>query len=293
MPGSAKRGRRSKAKIMMHIPLPGLPPLLSGPCSDAGMLPPLHIGVDEAGRGCLAGPVVAAAVLFPPEADIRLLLSGMDDSKKLSEARREALAPRIRNEALAFGVGLAWPLEIDGVNILQATFRAMSRAVMRLLASPIVAGIGDVPLVCVDGNHPIGRDAWRICAAVPPSLWHEGVFPEGVRSLGLMDARVSHSADVPERDGKAEVLGAGPCRALPEQRAIIGGDALIPAISAASIVAKTVRDALMRRMEARFPGYGFAVHKGYGTRLHLEALERLGPCPLHRMTFARVKPALG
>ncbi len=182
-------------------------------------------GIDEAGRGCLAGPVVAAAVILPAVFD----LPGLDDSKKLSAARRETLAPAIKAQAVAWRVGLVWPGEIDRINILQATFHAMAAAVRRLPLTP--------DRLLIDGDK-----------TVPP-----------------------------------HVLG----RAI-AQEAVVGGDALAPAISAASILAKTFRDRLMRVLDRRHPGYGLADHKGYGTAVHLAALRRLGPSPCHRLTFRGV-----
>jgi len=179
-------------------------------------------GVDEAGRGCLAGPVVAGAVILPASFD----LPGLDDSKKLTEARRDELAILIRRQAVAWSLGVIWPAEIDRVNILQATFRAMARAVRTLRAAPAFA--------CIDGDKTV------------PGL----------------DLR---------------------------QRAYVGGDGLLPCISAASILAKTFRDGLMVRLERRYPGYGFAKHKGYGTAEHVRAVEELGPCRVHRMTFRKVR----
>ena len=184
----------------------------------------LTCGVDEAGRGPLAGPVVAAAVILPPNTP----LSGLNDSKKLSPRRRERLAAEIRATALAWAVAEASAAEIDAWNILRSTLRAMARAVAALPLTP--------DEVLVDGNQA-------------PAL------------------------EVPVRT-------------------IIGGDALEPAIMAASILAKTHRDARLVALEARHPGYGFARHKGYGTAAHLAALARLGPCPEHRRSFAPVRAAL-
>ena len=181
-------------------------------------------GVDEAGRGPLAGPVVAAAVILDPERPI----AGLDDSKKLSARRREALALEIRAHALAWCVAEASVEEIDSLNILQATFLAMRRAVLGLSTHP--------ELVLVDGNQ----------------------LPD----FGL------------------------------PARAIIGGDASEAAISAASILAKTHRDAMMAAADADFPGYGFARHAGYGTAQHMAALAELGACPLHRRSFAPVRRVL-
>jgi ribonuclease HII len=185
----------------------------------------LIAGVDEAGRGPLAGPVVVAAVILDPHRPI----DGLNDSKKLSEAKRDALYPLIVERALAHCVVVIEVEEIDRLNIFQATMAGMSRAVkgLSLLASE----------AWIDGNH------------LPKDL---------------------------------------PCPG----RAIIGGDALEPAISAASILAKVSRDRLMVAMETQHPGYGFATHKGYGTPAHLAALERLGPCLQHRRSFAPVKQML-
>ena len=182
-------------------------------------------GVDEAGRGPLAGPVVVAAVILDPQQPI----AGLDDSKKLSEARREALYPLVIERALAYCVIAVEADEIDRLNIFQATMAGMSRAVAGL-SLPAHAAL-------IDGNK------------VPRDL---------------------------------------PCPG----RAIVGGDALEPSISAASILAKVTRDRLMVAMEAVHPGYGFALHKGYPTPAHLAALQRLGPCPQHRRSFAPVRRAL-
>jgi ribonuclease HII len=184
-------------------------------------------GVDEAGRGCLAGPVVAAAVILPERFD----LPGLNDSKALSAEAREALAPAIRSQALAWAVAVGRVAEIERLNILQATFLAMSRAVGRLRLRP--------RLLLIDGDK-----------VLPPHL---------------------------------------PAAAL-LQRAEVDGDARIPAISAASILAKTVRDQMLLALDRRFPGYGLALHKGYATAEHRAALARLGPCPIHRATFRGVRP---
>jgi ribonuclease HII len=181
-------------------------------------------GVDEAGRGPLAGPVVVAAVILDPDRPI----DGLADSKKLSETRREALYPRIIEGALAWSVIEVTPAEIDRLNILQATLLGMRRAVESLAPAPHLA--------LIDGNRA-------------PTL---------------------------------------PC----PSRTVIGGDALEPAISAASILAKVTRDRHMRALHQRFPEYGFDQHKGYPTAGHLEALARLGPCAHHRRSFAPVRTAL-
>jgi ribonuclease HII len=189
----------------------------------------LHLvaGVDEAGRGPLAGPVYAAAVILDPARPIR----GLRDSKELTPARREILARRICERALAWQVAWADVEEIDCLNILGATLLAMRRAVAGLALRPT--------LVQVDGN------------CVPQIL------------------------DCCDR-----------------AEAIVGGDASVAAISAASILAKQARDALMPRLEQAYPGYQLAAHKGYATPVHLEALARLGPSPQHRQSFAPVRLAL-
>jgi ribonuclease HII len=183
----------------------------------------LIAGVDEAGRGPLAGPVVAAAVILDPQRPI----AGVRDSKLLSAVARERLAAEIRTHALAWAVAHADVTEIDTLNILQATLLAMRRAVEALAVAPAEA--------LIDGNH---------CPAL------------AIRA-----------------------------------RAIVKGDRTVPAISAASILAKTARDALLVELDARYPCYGFARHKGYGTPVHLAALERYGPCPAHRRSFAPVAQA--
>jgi len=185
-------------------------------------------GVDEAGRGPLAGPVVAAAVILPA----RRVLRGLDDSKRLDAAARERLEGRIRQRAVAFALGWADVAEIDALNILGATMLAMRRALLALPVRP--AGVQ------VDGN--------RLPAA------------DGLPLDGPMEA-------------------------------IVGGDGLEAAIAAASILAKTSRDRYMVAADALYPGYGFAVHKGYGTARHLAALAQRGPCPLHRRSFEPVRSA--
>lgn len=181
----------------------------------------LVCGVDEVGRGPLAGPVVAAAVILDPARPIE----GLADSKKLTAKRRERLASQIREQALAWSLGRAEPEEIDAINILQASLRAMERAVEALTVPPT--------RVLVDGNR----------------------LP----------------------------------RLACEAEAIVGGDASVVQISAASILAKVTRDAEMRDMEDLYPGYGFAAHKGYPTLDHLQALARMGVTPIHRRSFAPVR----
>ena len=180
-------------------------------------------GVDEAGRGPLAGAVFAAAVILNPARPI----DGLADSKLLTAKKRDQLAIEIRENALAFFVASASVEEIDCINILQATLLAMQRAVDGLVMRP--------DEVLVDGLH------------------------------------------VPKIN----------CAS----RAIVEGDRLIAEISAASILAKTVRDADMCAWDRRYPRYGFAQHKGYGTRAHMEALNRFGPCEIHRLSFAPVRVA--
>jgi len=186
-------------------------------------------GVDEAGRGPLAGPVVAAAVIL----NARRPIFGLADSKTLPPEERARLALLIRARAIAWGVGWSDSEEIDSLNILQASLLAMRRALMRLPLCPTH--------VQVDGN-------------CPPRL--------------------------------TDLLGG--CTV----EAIVRGDATVDAISAASILAKTFRDALMERMDAHYPGFDFAVHKGYATPAHLAALKLRAPTPLHRLSFEPVRQAL-
>ena len=176
-------------------------------------------GVDEAGRGPLAGPVCAAAVILPDG----LLLPGLDDSKKVPAKRREALYDEIVSQAVAWSVAFATEQEIDEINILQATFLAMRRALDGLTVRP--------ELALVDGNR---------------------------------------AADF----------------GLPVQT-IVGGDGKSANIAAASILAKVTRDRYMIEQDACYPEYGFAVHKGYGTRRHYDALREFGPCPIHRQSFLK------
>ena len=189
----------------------------------------LLVGVDEAGRGPLAGPVVAAAVLLDPARPI----AGLRDSKKLSARRREQLDLLIRENALDFGLGVAQAEEIDAINILQATLLAMRRALQALRLKPMH--------IIIDGN------------------------------------KAPYLADLFE-DCRIETLP--------------GGDDLVPAISAASILAKCWRDARMTELDRQYPGFGLAQHQGYPTAAHLAALARLGPSPIHRRSFAPVRSLL-
>ena len=184
----------------------------------------LLCGVDEAGRGPLAGAVYAAAVILDPARPV----PGLADSKLLDAPRRTALATAIRRDALAWAVATATVAEIDEMNILRASLEAMARAIDALGVDP--------QEVAVDGLH------------VPRTRW--------------------------------------------PSRAIVKGDRLVPAISAASILAKTARDEEMVSLDALFPGYGFARHKGYPTAEHLAALRALGPCEIHRRTFGPVREAI-
>lgn len=205
------RSRKSLAPEPLQVPLPWHPPGLVA-------------GVDEAGRGPLAGPVVAAAVILDDQRPI----AGLTDSKKLSPARREALFDEIRAHALCFSIAEASVEEIDRLNILQATLLAMRRAVQGLRLKPV--------MVLVDGNR------------------------------------------LPVLDVPAE--------------AIVKGDARVQAISAASILAKVHRDRWCAQLHERYPQYGFAGHKGYGTAAHMAALRAHGACPEHRRTFAPVAQLL-
>ena len=179
----------------------------------------LLCGVDEAGRGPLAGPVCAAAVILPADVDI----PGLNDSKKLSDKKRRELFPLIKEKAIAYGIAFADHKEIDEINILQATYLAMERAIAQLAVKPEAA--------LIDGNR--------------------------AKDFGLPVETVVH------------------------------GDSRSASIAAASILAKVTRDDYMLQMAEEYPGYGFEIHKGYGTKAHYEALEKLGASPIHRMTFLK------
>ena len=184
-------------------------------------------GVDEVGRGPLAGPVIAAAVVFPPTFT-DTILPGLNDSKKLSALTRERLSPRIKELAQGVGIGISSNDEIDNLGITDATKTAMMRAIRQL------------------GRHV----DHLLVDAIPLSI------------SGL------------------------PCRP------IIHGDAVCSSIAAASIVAKVARDDIMREMDVLYPGYNFYLNKGYPTKLHIAALEKLGPSPIHRRSFAPVRQVL-
>ena len=179
----------------------------------------LICGVDEAGRGPLAGAVCAAAVILPKG----LVIPGLNDSKKLSDKRRRELFPIIQQEAVSFGIAFASQEEIDEINILQATFLAMRRAMEQLNPQPEFA--------LIDGNRET--------------------------DFGV------------------------PCKT------VIKGDSLSANIAAASVLAKVTRDNWMMEAAEKYPGYGFEIHKGYGTKAHYAALEKLGPCPIHRRSFLK------
>ena len=179
----------------------------------------LICGVDEAGRGPLAGPVCAAAVILPKG----LVIPGLNDSKKLSDKRRRELFPIIQKAAVSFGIAFASQEEIDEINILQATFLAMRRAMEQLNPQPEFA--------LIDGNRET--------------------------DFGV------------------------PCKT------VIKGDSLSANIAAASVLAKVTRDNWMMEAAEKYPGYGFEIHKGYGTKAHYAALEKLGPCPIHRRSFLK------
>ena len=176
-------------------------------------------GVDEAGRGPLAGPVCAAAVILPTNIEI----PGLNDSKKLSDKRRRELVPIITECALAYGIAFASEKEIDDINILQATYLAMERAIDQLKVKP--------DLALIDGNR--------------------------AKDFGIPVKTVVH------------------------------GDSLSASIAAASVLAKVTRDDLMLDMATKYPEYGFDIHKGYGTKIHYEALTKYGPCPIHRISFLK------
>ena len=195
--------------------------------------PPYLIGLDEAGRGPLAGPVTAAAAFVPPSA--YSMLPDVNDSKQLSEKKRVVQLSRMRGAGVRFGFGFAAPPEVDELNIHTASMRAMARAARRLLK--VLGAAPSEVLALIDGPHRIKE----------------------------LDIR---------------------------QEPVTGGDGKSLSIAAASIFAKVLRDRWMRDLDHRWPGYGFAVHKGYGTKAHLSALSELGPSPGHRLSFAPVKAAI-
>lgn len=183
---------------------------------------PSIAGVDEVGRGCLAGPVVAASIILPRDCKIE----GINDSKKLSAKKRDELYDLILDSAVAYGIGIISSSEIDKINILQASLKAMKSSVESLMVKP--------QYLLIDGNQAI-------------------------------------DTNIP-------------------QKIIIKGDMRSISVSSASIIAKVTRDRMMSEFEKKYPNFKFSIHKGYGTRLHLEELKKYGPTPIHRMTFAKVKP---
>ena len=192
-------------------------------------MPRLVAGVDEVGRGPLAGPVVAAAVILNPRARIE----GLKDSKLITARGRQRLAVDIRRYALCFAIGMAGEREVDELNVLEASLVAMRRAVEKLRIAP--------EHVIVDGNRAPAFDI----------------------------VKAGYSVET-----------------------CVNGDRLVPSVSAASIIAKVCRDRLMRRLDRQYPGYGFASNFGYPTRAHIDGLRELGPCPIHRRSFAPVQNAL-
>lgn len=190
---------------------------------------PYVFGIDEAGRGPLCGPVVTACVILPENETILWL----NDSKKLSEKKREELFPEIKEKAVAYGIGMSSPERIDQINILNATLEAMKDAYLScfaMLESKTCLTCKGSNLILVDGNKSI--------------------------------------PGIPE-----------------EQKTVVSGDAKCPSISAASILAKVTRDHLLEEYDRKWPEFGFAKHKGYGTQQHIDALRKYGPLPIHRSSF--------
>jgi len=207
-------------------------------------------GLDEVGRGPWAGPVVAAAVIMPrgvTHPDIR-------DSKMIPAPKREELAHWVKQEAVAWAIGIVGPEEIDRINILKASLMAMSIAFGRLNPRP--------DLLLIDGSHTIPL----------PFLLEQQIDDDGV--LHRQSRRPRIFAPFPS--------------GLPRQTAIVKGDAVCHSIAAASIIAKVARDQIMTEMDQRYPSYGFAQHKGYGSESHAEALKRFGPSPIHRRSYTPV-----
>ena len=205
-----------------------------------GQAPRFVIGIDEVGRGPLAGPVVAAAVWYKQAdfmipANLEKEFSLIRDSKKLSEKQREQIFDFIQ-EHFVIGIGIVSAETIDRINILQATFLAMKSALSQLLKK-LPREAGEQCYLLVDGNQDLPNCSYT-------------------------------------------------------QEAIIGGDGSVKSIAAASIIAKVTRDRMIAAYDTEYPGYGFAAHKGYGTKVHMDALRRLGPCPIHRMSFKPVLLAL-
>lgn len=222
-------------------------------------------GVDEAGRGCLAGPVVAAAVLLPPVTpELLAALAGVNDSKQLSAPQRDALFDKVLATCLSHGIGEASAAEVDQLNVLGATHLAMSRAVAQLSPPP--------DLLLIDGNQPIPVPVLRAC-------WL------------LRTALTPAPAGPPPREAAPQPPQGSP--GLPAQKTIVKGDSLCLSIAAASILAKVSRDRQMLQLARDYPGYGLEEHKGYPTATHKAAIVALGPSPIHRLTFRGVRSEAG
>lgn len=224
----------------------------------------LIAGLDEAGRGCLAGPVVAAAVSFVDGFDIL----GLDDSKKLSPAERTRLAIEIKSLARGWGIGLVWMRDIDTLNILQASLLAMARALAAMHVRARKAACPSASALLAPTQIPLSPNSAPTAPVIP---WPSRLLIDGNQRI------------------PAPYLNQYAIPPIP-QETIIHGDANTPAIAAASILAKTTRDALMEHFHTRYPVYNFAQHKGYGNPMHRQALQEYGPCHLHRLTFAGVLP---
>jgi ribonuclease HII len=241
-PRSTGKAPKSRSRRAVPAALPGL---------EEFVLPtrfgPEIAGIDEAGRGCLAGPVVAACVVLPES----FALAGLDDSKKLEPEDRERLYPQIKAQALAWGIAASPPARIDEINILEATFEAMAKA----------------------------------CAKATAKLANKGSLPKRLF--------VDGSKTIPHAVLAREMARRVPAADLPSQRAVVKGDSLVAAISAASVLAKVWRDRYMDRLARVHPLYGFEENKGYGTMDHLARIACHGPCPVHRLTFQGVKEHVG
>jgi ribonuclease HII len=211
-------------------------------------------GIDEAGRGAWAGPVCAAALILPPDPTLLDTLYQVRDSKLMIPGSREAWAPRIRLAALAWGVGLASSREIDTIGILPATKLAATRALASLTASPLP------PSPSLSSPSPLSP------SSSTPS--HFSLLPSPL----LPDYLITDYLVFPELEWN--------------QTALIKGDQLSLSVAGASVLAKTARDAFMREADDQYPGYGFARHKGYGTRLHQQSIRQLGLCEIHRKSFS-------
>ena len=244
-------------------------------------------GVDEAGRGPLAGPVVAAAVILPPGFSD----PAVRDSKALSPVARDRAFSLIVEAAVSYAVASATPEEIDRINILQASLLAMRRAVDGLSRAP--------DFVYVDGNIPIPPPASCPAASAPKKAGRRRktaasdrvsaastgrlfAAPPGPRGCVFAVETGCPHANRPRPDAPTAWCAIG-------QEAVVSGDSLCRSIMAASVLAKVTRDRMMEEYDRVHPGYGFASHKGYPTGEHVAAIRRLGPCPIHRMTFRGVR----